>query len=113
MSGNTYLRNQGSAVSVLDLVLTDSPQIGNKFSLENAVGSSSHARVAVTLCFSPTIHKSYNKISWQYHRADWEGMCQFFESTEWCSSRDVNERWSSIKHCILQSMDKFIPKREI
>ena len=31
VSGNTYLRNQGSAVSVLDLVLTDSPQIVNKF----------------------------------------------------------------------------------
>ena len=76
IAGNTFLRNRGSAVFTLDLALTDSLHSVSKVVLENSVGSSSHARIAVTLRFSPTLFKTYTKVSWQYHLANWVDMCQ-------------------------------------
>ena len=90
VNGNTFLRNTGCAVSTLDLVLTDSSDCVSNVTLENPVDTSPHSRVAFTFKRSPKIHKSYNKISWQYHRANWEDLCKSLKLCDWIVNKDVN-----------------------
>ena len=79
-------------------------------SLENAIGSSSHCRVEVTLKTAPVMNKTYNKVSWKYHRADWKGMNEHLRGADWGNSSDVNQRWTTIKERIKNAMDIYIPK---
>ena len=111
--GNTFLRNTGLAVSTLDLVLTDSSDCVSNVTLENPVGVSPHSRVAFTFKMSPKTHKTYNKISWQYHRANWEDLCKSLKSCDWIVNQDVNQTWEKVRSYIQQAMNHFIPKKDI
>ena len=70
VSGNTYLRNTGHAVSVLDLVLTDSPLLVKNVTLENPIGCSPHSVVSFKIDINTRVQKDYKRIRWQYHRAN-------------------------------------------
>ena len=113
VSGNTFLRNVGNAMSSLDLVLTDTPDFVKKVSLDSAIGSSPHSRIAVLLNLSPKVQKSYSKISWQYHRANWEEMKECLRSSDWDTKNGVNNRWEKLKNNIKLAMKSFIPAKMI
>lgn len=110
-TGNTFLRNTGLAVSCLDLVLTDSAHLVEKVTLEKPVGNSPHVRIAFNFKMTPKTHKSYNKVSWQYHRANWVGLCENLKSCDWSLDHDVNQTWEKVKNNILKGMNLFIPKK--
>jgi len=113
VNGNTFLRNTGGAVSTLDLVLTDSSDSVSNVTLETPVGISPHSRVAFTFKMSPKTHKTYNKISWLYHRANWEDLCKSLKLCDWIVNHDVNQSWEKAKSNIQQAMNHFIPKKVI
>jgi hypothetical protein len=110
VSGNTYLRNTGQAVSVLDLVLTDSPYLINSLILEDPLGSSPHGLVSFKIDISTKVVKTYLKTSWQYHRADWDGLCSFLQNSDWTLGDNVNLAWGKVKSNIISGMESFIPK---
>ena len=113
VSGNTYLRNSGQAVSVLDLVLTDSPLLVKNLTLENPIGCSPHCVVSFSFDMVSKVQKSYSKISWKYHRADWDGFCDYLQQCDWLVGDDVNLGWEKVKTNITSGMEKFIPKKVI
>ena len=107
--GNTFLCNKGHGEPTSDLVLTDSHKQAKNVSLGNAIGSSSHCRVKVTLRTAPVLNKTYSKVSWKYHRADWIGMNKYLKGAYWGNSCNVDWRWTSIKDSIKKAMDVYIP----
>ncbi len=110
---NTFIRNSGQAVSVLDLLLTDSPNLIKNISFENPVGSSSHTRVAINLIFDPSCHVMYKKTSWLYHKGNWEDLRNKLGNSDWNFNEDVNLAWDKCKANIKLAMDQHIPKRVI
>ena len=71
---NTFVHNSGQAKSVLDLVLTDSPNLIKSMIIENPIGSSPHARISQKINRVPARHVVYKKISWLYDKAKWNAM---------------------------------------
>ena len=110
IAGNTFLQNKGNAESTLDLVLTDNPALVSKVSLENAVGASAHCRIVTVLKLFPKSCKTYTKVGWKYHLANWPAMCETLKNADWSDTADVNQKWTLIKNNITQAMNSFIPK---
>ena len=88
---NTFLRNKEDATSMLDLVLSDSSHLVANISLKNAVGASSHCRIAVVLNIKPNRHKTYIRACWKYHCADWVAMCEHLASCDWGKTHQVEQ----------------------
>jgi len=110
---NTFVRNSGQAKSVLDLVLTDSPNLIKNMIIENPIGSSPHARISLKINLVPACHVIFKKTNWLYHKANWNAMRDQLRNSDWTLNDDINLTWEKYKTNIKSSMEKHIPKRVI
>ena len=113
IKGNTFFRNKGDAISVLDLAITDNPSLICNVALSNPVGISPHASVSLRVNLVPKSSKFYTKTSWKYHRANWNDLKNDLSSCDWSPGSDVNETWSKFKSNILSAMKRNIPQNAI
>ena len=113
VKGNTFLRNSGFAMSVLDLVLTDNPNLINDVQINDNIASSSHACIAFKLRVQPKLQKYYSKISWKYHLTNWPSLCADLDKADWSIDENVDDTWSKFKANIKRAMDYHIPKIQI
>ena len=67
---NTFVCNSGHTKYVLDLVLTDFPNLIKNMMIKNPIGSSPHARISLKINLVPACRVIYKKTSWLYHKAN-------------------------------------------
>ena len=79
-------------------------------SFENPVGATAHCRIAVEIKFLSKPHKTFTRVSWKYHLANWSAMCDKLSTCDWGDTSDVNKKWAVIRDNIKEAMDLFIPK---
>jgi hypothetical protein len=114
---NTYLRNNGYAKSVLDLVITDIPNLC-QISYEAPIGKSPPITIACSVQLSTKKDKSFSRTKWLYHKANWELVNDSITTSvsnlkNITIRQDVDETWFFIKQSVHNAMNKQIPKRVI
>ena len=110
---NTFVRNSGHAKSVLDLVLTDSPNLIKNIIIKNPIGSSSHARISLKINLVPACHVIYKKTSWLYHKANWNAMRDQLRNSDWTLINDINLTWEKNTKQTLSHQWRSIYQKEL
>ena len=113
VKSNTYFRNTGRAVSILDLAVTDSPSLISNVELMSPFGCSPHACISLKIKLAQKISKHYSKTSWKYHRADWDSMKRDLSISDWRLLKDADTTWLKFKDNIIKAMKCHIPQTTV
>ena len=120
VDNNTHLRGNQSP-TMIDLVISDDPDIISDISYNSPIGNSHHCVLNFNLHFNQS--ESYNennnssKVKYHYDKGDYDGMRNHFNSIDWSKQfiqgSDVNEWTQNLEDAISNAQNQFIPKSKL
>eukprot|EP00732_Lithocolla_globosa_P000417 Lithocolla_globosa_v1_NODE_127_length_6020_cov_51.448114.p1 type:complete len:867 gc:universal NODE_127_length_6020_cov_51.448114:3658-1058(-) len=117
---NTYFRNKGSATSVIDIVLSDHPNLIESVEIKPPISSDSatspHPVIESKLTIVPKLEPQLPRKVWLYKKADFDGLRSVIKETNWdesfCSG-EADKAANFFTQKMRLSMEKFIPSKQI
>ncbi len=121
LSSPTHLRADGSLGSLLDLVVTNDPNLISDVSTHPPIGSSDHLVVecATNLRKEGTPQQTSPSLArriWCYDKADCSALNKHLLSLDWpdvLTASDIDSAWIAWKSSFLSTVKKYIPSKVI
>ena len=96
--------------NTLDLMITNRPNWVCKS--EVFPGVADHDAVYLEMATNARRSKPPRRKIFMYHRADWENFAKYLEKNCENLTGDVEQRWNTFKHAVLEGIEKFIPSKQ-
>jgi hypothetical protein len=109
-------RITATSSTILDQIITSRPNLVTDIKIEPPVSTNDHCTVTASLNLKPKTDSPYERLMWNYKKADTIGLKDYLREADWNScflSDDVNivaQHWSEI---LLNGARQFIPNRMV
>jgi hypothetical protein len=101
--------------NILDLVLTNDPQLVSNLSVNTPFSSSDHNSVSFDLNINLDTDKTNSIKYYDYHAADYIGMSAWLETIDWSQlftpDSSVDVLWNTFSNILEYAIELFVPKR--
>ena len=117
-SSATHMDKTGTAVSLIDLVFTNTPSDVCQISVASPIGSSDHLPVIVKMSLGLAINNSSQGCKatkyWLFNAKDHVEMAKSFHPKDWQfvlseDVTDINQLWSKWRKQFFHEVEKFVP----
>ena len=112
----SHLDNDGLPRSLLDLAITNRPDVFKSITVHPPLGTSDHLPISLEsdFCFKPAPYQPHaNSPVWLFHCKSEDRMQDAFDELEWESvfrNNDIDELWHQWCKKFFEDVSKFIPK---